>query len=234
MDAERKKNFVRLMLCSLLTAFLVSVVLMILYSVGDNLVRKSETERKKELLRMIAESPELTAGEKANILNMFRERYNATYEGDGFYRKLVSALIASRKGAATRIAINGKCDIGYPEKLKSIVIVDGKRRWQIDFFATTLSVSHVDCMERGYRKGKTARYDILGNKVAECEISGPGEGGYHAENGTVWELVIGLKGVKWSDIVTYKSGFEISRKPYKGEQIEKLLEEAAKFGVRPQ
>ena len=114
--------------------------------------------------------------------------------------------------------------------------MDGKRRWQIDFFATTLTVSHVDCTERGYHKGKTARYDILGNKVAECEISGmpmPGETGCHAD-GTVWALVIGLNGVKNSDIVTYKSGREISRKPYKGEQIEKLLEEAAKFGARPQ
>ena len=150
---------------------------------------KRETRRKMEIIKSIAFDRGISKEEKLNILRKFRKNYDKSRENDDFYGILIRVLTNDLEN---RIRIKSSGGVEFPEKLDQIEIRNGKEKWEINFWATTTLVSFSD----GEGGGKVARYDILGEKVAECSL----KNGRPFE-GTFWDLVLGLQWVKWSDII---------------------------------
>ena len=222
MDAERKKHFAGMLSCSLLTAFLVSVLFMVLYSLERAYEGRMETQRRKKLLQTIATSSRLSAEEKLNILHTFRNYYGPTYENDYFYEALVRAFVVHPEN---RVRIRDKITCKFPEKREKIEIRDGKRTWNIDICGGCVSVVFKD----GQGGGKFADYDIFGEKVAECSLKDE-----RPFDGTSWSIgyTYTSGSIMWSKIETYKDGKVVSTEPYKREELEDLLQAASRIWRR--
>jgi hypothetical protein len=220
MDAERKKHFVGMLSCSLLTAFLVSVLLMTLYSLESGYVERGKMRRKKAILQSIATSSRLSTEEKLNILHTFRNYYRPTYEYDEFYESLVRAFVVHPEN---RVLVRDKITCYSPKKREKIELRDGKGVWNIYFFCGHTTVD----FQGGDGGGKITSYDIFGEKVAECSSK---DG--CPFDGTLWCVWYTSGDIICSKIETYKDGKLVSKKEYKREELEDLLQAASRIWRR--
>ena len=221
MNAERKKHFKEMLSCSLLTTFLVSALLMVLNSLEGTYNRRAETQRKKAILRSIADSSRLSTGEKLNVLHTFRNYYGWTYDDDHFYESLVRAFVVHPEN---RVRVRDKSTFDFPKKREKIEIRDGKRTWNIVISGGCICVVFRD----GEGGGKSTTYDIFGEKVAEYSFK---DG--RPFDGTCWSICYSLRSIWWSTIETYKDGKLVSQKPYRREELEDLLQAASRIWHPP-
>ncbi len=124
-----------------------------------------------------------------------------------------------------QILINGKSGAELPKKIEKIEIFQGgKPKLMMGFGLTTIGI----CLGDQEKECRGATYDILREKVSEFSTKNGSDA-----SGTDWNICIGLKGIKWSEMVTLKDGKQIAAESYKEEQLVELLETIPKIWLRP-
>ena len=104
------------------------------------------------------------------------------------------------------IHANGSDIMNAPQKLQTIEVThNGKASLSISYFATNTTIV---IFENGNAQ-KIVTYDIRGKKIAECLIKDD-----RPYSGTIYHLVLGLRGVKESVLLTYQNGEMIEENEY--------------------
>ena len=107
-----------------------------------------------------------------------------------------------------------------PNKVSEIEIkYNDNSIFRISFSATTSTLAF-------FSDGEVERViscNALGDKIGDCSVKNG------VPNGTVWSVATGLKGLKWSSVLTYEDGKVVSEEPYDEAVLDDLLTVAAKL-----